>query len=915
MICPQCGKECGNAVNCPTCGTLLRPAQPQPAPARQQESAQYRDAFENLTKKVAEIGGIVDKLGASGVMESNVKMSRELDGMRAALDSANRKIQALADDNAVLERNLRQEMAMRRIRLVQNAREVQNRELYEGLQHDFDRLQAFRMQCEAEIQSVRRTISAAETEQLNICQHAWAQCHGQLQQSLETAQKRAQQLRDAQAARQNAGYDEILHDRASLEGSAIRAARKFFQADKFVGLKILSALGVLLLLFGAFTGARYVYGIMPQAAKFLMLLALGLVLLGVGEFLNKKWRGIFSITLTAGGVAELFITASTGYLTLHVISRTAALALIIVFAGAGFLLSRRYASQTIAIFALIGGYMPILIFPESQAALVFMGIYLSVLCVFALTFSLHQRWTAARFIGLAASLVADMYIIIACSDVGLPLLALGCVAVSFLSYQLIPIVSTAFAGFSLKAGDTVLLALNSVLRYLVAWAGVVILDLEQYDDALPLFFAMSCVILAFISEIGRFSSTVSFPVKIMLFIAAVTYTALTVPFLLDTDWFSLGWLVLATGLLVYGLLARRRRYIVSGVAVGSVALFTFLLVDVTFGWISGREFFLLKYFAVTLASVVVCASMKKYRKALSGFIFPVACNAYGFLYYLLYRTWTQMLADRVSFMAVTLSVVTAGYILSYVCIRLRPKVGWGAGVTSVLVGAFAGLRLIIFAFSRESRSFSSLGEERFGTYLLFGLFLVACFLSVLWLAKQLEALSPAGPASRWQPVVIIFYCLFLLSGCLLVHTSLRFGSIVYTLLFAATSLVSTLHGFWKNNTATRRVGLGFALFSAVKLFIFDLTGKTVGQRMVSYISLGAVLLGISLVYQYFEKKYAKLDALNAAAAAAQPAPARQNVPLKPATVPPGAPAGPAPVRRGAPPQRPPVPPDSGKQGG
>jgi len=44
------------------------------------------------------------------------------------------------------------------------------------------------------------------------------------------------------------------------------------------------------------------------------------------------------------------------------------------------------------------------------------------------------------------------------------------------------------------------------------------------------------------------------------------------------------------------------------------------------------------------------------------------------------------------------------------------------------------------------------------------------------------------------------------------------------------------------------------LAAVAKLFLLDLTGLTQLQRIISYFVLGGVLVGISFVYQYFNRQ-------------------------------------------------------------
>jgi uncharacterized membrane protein len=52
----------------------------------------------------------------------------------------------------------------------------------------------------------------------------------------------------------------------------------------------------------------------------------------------------------------------------------------------------------------------------------------------------------------------------------------------------------------------------------------------------------------------------------------------------------------------------------------------------------------------------------------------------------------------------------------------------------------------------------------------------------------------------------------------------------------------------------RRFGLGLSFMAVAKLFLFVLSFLSEGYRIISYFAFGFVLIAISFVYQYFNKR-------------------------------------------------------------
>ena len=74
------------------------------------------------------------------------------------------------------------------------------------------------------------------------------------------------------------------------------------------------------------------------------------------------------------------------------------------------------------------------------------------------------------------------------------------------------------------------------------------------------------------------------------------------------------------------------------------------------------------------------------------------------------------------------------------------------------------------------------------------------------------------------------------------------------LAYLVTALLWIILGFLKRNSIIRKFGLGLSIMATAKLVFIDLSGLTSFTRMISYFAFGIFLLGISLVYQHFNKR-------------------------------------------------------------
>jgi uncharacterized membrane protein len=190
-------------------------------------------------------------------------------------------------------------------------------------------------------------------------------------------------------------------------------------------------------------------------------------------------------------------------------------------------------------------------------------------------------------------------------------------------------------------------------------------------------------------------------------------------------------------------------------------------------------------------------------------------------------------------------------------------------VRSVLLRVLALLCLAIGLFAlltvNPPASTTPLINERFGTYL----FAVAIFVFVAWVAKN--ALIEADPeySRPWATVaagaVLAVNALVLLSISLEIHGywwDLRwrgdwklhhdyqvYAQFTYSAWFMIFGAVLLGAGFWRRSSFLRWQALVLLAASIGKVFLVDVSELSQGYRILSFLGLGALLLGVSFVYQ------------------------------------------------------------------
>ena len=88
----------------------------------------------------------------------------------------------------------------------------------------------------------------------------------------------------------------------------------------------------------------------------------------------------------------------------------------------------------------------------------------------------------------------------------------------------------------------------------------------------------------------------------------------------------------------------------------------------------------------------------------------------------------------------------------------------------------------------------------------------------------------------------------------MVQGAVAFNSAIISILFVVASLIWIILGFYLKNKPLRKFGLYLSIASVVKLLVVDTWGLSTGMRIVSYLTLGVVLMVISFIYQKFNKE-------------------------------------------------------------
>jgi uncharacterized membrane protein len=181
----------------------------------------------------------------------------------------------------------------------------------------------------------------------------------------------------------------------------------------------------------------------------------------------------------------------------------------------------------------------------------------------------------------------------------------------------------------------------------------------------------------------------------------------------------------------------------------------------------------------------------------------------------------------------------------------------------VLAVLCIGLGLMALVTANPPASLTPIFNERFGTYL----FAIAVCAFVAWLATRAPDRSKHEPA--WPEIAVaaglaVNVLILLAVGWeihafwwyvqwrgdwRLMHEYRMYAQFTYSAFFMVFGAALLTLGFWRRAAFLRWQALVLLAVAIGKVFTFDASALSQGYRILSFLGLGALLLGVSFVYQ------------------------------------------------------------------
>ena len=822
-----------------------------------------KELLVNLEKEISDLDG-------SDLVAENQGLKEKLTQTKNKLNQEEEKNTSLSSENVQIKNALYEQIYNEKMTLLRVVNKRLDLYFESQTQKGLNRLKAFEKKTSQQIEEM---VSTLKKNRISAEDEVYKQLEDfklQINQKVTRAQNEFAAHSGAFSSNQKAEFDSLSQEQVSEY--ELKGVLKKNNIESLIGLNIMSKVGILFLIIAVIALSRYGYLNLSAEMKGVVIFAIGAMLLGIGEWLNRKMATIFSIALTSGGIGILYVATSLSFFTLKIIEFPPALLLFILITFLALVLSLRYNAQTITIFALIGGFLPVVTIAEDPRLPFIIMAYFLLLNISLLLIATKKKWIVSAYVGFFLNVSATIFVMkvmlfdransqpFGQND----LITILYILLVFLIYTLIPMISAYKNKLRFRDSDIFLIGINTLISAVLMNTAFVTAGLRNFMGLLAIMFAFAYL------SLGRWMEHKMPDEKLMLklfYLTGFVFVVLVVPYQFKKMYVSLGWLVEGVVLATYGILRKEKDIKWGGIVISLLCLLAFLFVDLA-GYIISDEtayLFSFKYFAITLGSLVILSSFA-IKKTLQGtfvkiFKYIATVNVWIFSIYMIQVEWGNYLYQSIAktsfdpkYLIASLCIVLT-FLMAYLIPRIKALTDYRMKLISVIL-YFVGILWLFVVNSIYSPVPFTSGKTPMVILVAGTIILVFVgLLSVLSVMEIVRAFVVEQQMSlEWYPMLISTYMVVILTQNLITQYGFEFQDLVISLVYLVTALLWILYGFRNKYAMIRRFGLGLSILAITKLIFLDLSGLSDMYRIVSYFVFGILLLLISLVYQHFNKR-------------------------------------------------------------
>ena len=649
--------------------------------------------------------------------------------------------------------------------------------------------------------------------------------------------------------------------------------------ESFIGTKVISIVGISLMMLGIGYGAKYAIenNLISPTIWIIAVYILGTALLLTALKLKSKYEN-FSAVLLSGAMAIYYFTTYFAFAQYDLIAREVAFGMMLVFTVFTVIAALRYDNQIIAHIGFVGAYaVPFLVRGNNENVVALFS-FMAIVNVGILAVAIKKYWQSLLYSAffLTWLIFAKWFLSAYNQSVDLN------TAISFVSIFFIIFYATILAYKLLHAkvfdgGDISLIILNAVFAYSFGLA--ILSDNNSTEDFLGLFTFLNGLVHIIVNlAIKRFKGYDK-NMHYLTFGLALAFITIAIPVEFNGSWLALFWLAESAVLFWIGRIQKVRFY-----EIFSYPLLGFAILSLISGWaeyydilhefklLLNVNFLISAMFILILSGMLIIAKKTKengfnnYSGVLTGVLFTILyfaffleINSYwnaqlGINNELPQWMWINSNAPALAtFRLIWLTNYTLLYliVISWVNIKLYKNQTF-AGV-NLIINACAIFLFLTFGLYNLSLS-KEFGD--FGTQYLLRYSSIAILGGLLFSTSQYTK-QPFVKISSTIGINIATHIIFL---CVLTSELFNWMHLMNTqsiyklglsLLWSGYGFGIIIYGIWKRAKHLRIMAFIIFGLTILKLFLYDIAHQSTISKTIVMMSMGAVLLIVSFLYNKY----------------------------------------------------------------
>lgn len=617
--------------------------------------------------------------------------------------------------------------------------------------------------------------------------------------------------------------------------------------EEFIGGNLASKAGILITLIGIFIGAKYAieHDLVSPVVRIIAGYISGLVLMGIAWRLKNRYEQ-YSAVLMGGGLAVMYFITYTAYSFYGLFPQLLAFALMLVFTVAAVYAALLYNRIIIAQLGLVGAYAIPMLLSNNSGRYDILFSYITIINSGILFLSFKKYWKSLFYVAFIFTWLIYGWFFINTEGYFTTGMVFLCIFfllfyATFLAYKLIKKEQYAVR-------DVVLLLSNAFIFYGYGYG----LLANQYNGVamLGLFTLANAVIHFVVSMVVKKLQLADKALFYLLLGLVISFITIVIPVVLDGNWVTLLWTVEALIVFYIGRMQQRAGYEKLAAALTIIA-FISLMED----WTHQTEdnfFFNTNFFTGVLASAGLGTMLYVHRNykqtqpnkgtATDFFNVVLPLLFLGAAYFTFELEISYYLAPGPELFldaVILLYSMVFAALVSYFNLRFTKNKFLAAA--TLVAGMLCIAVLLLYGLP--------VLNQLTAYYLRYATFAIAGIL--LWLGQRTVHFINAEHVIKNLYVVVVQVTILTIISFEYLQWSDEY-KLGLSIVWSVYALVLVILGINKKKKYWRLTGIFFFIATLVKLFAYDLSQATTISKTLSFISLGAILLLVSYLYNRYK---------------------------------------------------------------